>query len=918
MLEELVVKVGANTNQFTYAMDQIVRSSSTAASQLVSHWTSASAKIAAAIGGYGLMRLSKDFLQVGIAAETMTKSLSASTGGMNEASDSIQFLRQQSERLGTVFQDQISGFQRLSAAGIPLKYTSDEIKMIWLGLAEAGTAMQMTGEQMQHTMVAIEQTMSKGKVSTEELRQQLSESLPGAFAHAAAAMQMTVQDFSKALAKGSIDSKAFVLVFTDYLRKTFAEGLSESLDTTSRQLNRLKNTWYDLQTAVMGGATMSEIAKALKELNKELRDWLNSNRELIQQKVPEWINTVKERAKDVFDFIMANKDLSEFGLIGYLMFGKQGFLIGSLMGTAMGLLKKAEGPESTAGWNITNLATIEGDIKFHKERIEEYTSAIEELNAQGLKGRESFSWLHGSTWGELLDIQQALLAQKELQKLKMEGSVEFDRLAKKWARPTQYAGTVIHQEGAPPLLTEEEVQANIAKALEGGDQKAEKAARLRASRIMALNVRTAKEENRLTFEGKREQAELEYQLARQNAIKDGILNSETIKAIEGERIASLNRIAAEEKKHSLKIQQMRVASQLGLLPSGLPFTARMQAEAEVENIKAKMAEELKPYGTENTPQAIQARANAAMVLANTQIAGDQMALKSKQAWAQETQDIENQHQSYMIENAMVGVDQMRARAHLEVEIMQQKYEQFAEITESQEKAIRDAKLDITAEGAAQIAGLEERLAQVRKNAATEIAAHTIKTEREITQIKLGNLSEMLGNTAAVFQQISQVGGKHNETMFTMYKAFAIAQAMISAHLAALRALESSSPPFSYIMAGMSYAMAMVQVAAIMSAKPPSMDTGGITTTPGLYYAGVPEAHIPLSAAQGKNIPVSIGRGSSNITIVQMSNPVFQDQETQRAVFFQIAEMVARKVAPGAVEDNYYADGSMRRIIRSSP
>jgi len=47
----------------------------------------------------------------------------------------------------------------------------------------------------------------------------------------------------------------------------------------------------------------------------------------------------------------------------------------------------------------------------------------------------------------------------------------------------------------------------------------------------------------------------------------------------------------------------------------------------------------------------------------------------------------------------------------------------------------------------------------------------------------------------------------------------------------------------------------------------------------------------------------------------MQNPVFQDAETQRRVFEQIATVIAAKVAPGAVVAAYNDDTQIRHIIR---
>jgi lambda family phage tail tape measure protein len=56
-------------------------------------------------------------------------------------------------------------------------------------------------------------------------------------------------------------------------------------------------------------------------------------------------------------------------------------------------------------------------------------------------------------------------------------------------------------------------------------------------------------------------------------------------------------------------------------------------------------------------------------------------------------------------------------------------------------------------------------------------------------------------------------------------------------------------------------------------------------------------------------------GGSPTFIVHMENPVFQDMDTQRQVMSQIATVIAKRVAPGAVVENYQNDGAIRSMVR---
>jgi len=98
----------------------------------------------------------------------------------------------------------------------------------------------------------------------------------------------------------------------------------------------------------------------------------------------------------------------------------------------------------------------------------------------------------------------------------------------------------------------------------------------------------------------------------------------------------------------------------------------------------------------------------------------------------------------------------------------------------------------------------------------------------------------------------------------------------------------------------------------MGATIASYDSGGISHAKGVYQTGdIDEAHIPL---KGGKVPVNVNGGGTQI-VIKMDNPTFQDVDTQRRVFAQIAEVIATRVAPNAIVQNYNNDGVVRKVMR---
>jgi hypothetical protein len=110
---------------------------------------------------------------------------------------------------------------------------------------------------------------------------------------------------------------------------------------------------------------------------------------------------------------------------------------------------------------------------------------------------------------------------------------------------------------------------------------------------------------------------------------------------------------------------------------------------------------------------------------------------------------------------------------------------------------------------------------------------------------------------------------------------------------------------------------------------PAYDSPAFTrTVPGAVFANAPRFHSGIGPGERAAIirndegvftpgqMKALGKGKGgNTVIVHLENPVFQDLETQNRTMAQIAEIVAKKVAPGAVVENYKNDGEIRAMVK---
>jgi len=207
----------------------------------------------------------------------------------------------------------------------------------------------------------------------------------------------------------------------------------------------------------------------------------------------------------------------------------------------------------------------------------------------------------------------------------------------------------------------------------------------------------------------------------------------------------------------------------------------------------------------------------------------------------------------------------------------------------------------------------ERMTELYRQAGVDevtIARITAQKIKDITkneqQTKLSIYKDIAGGIADTFLSISQAGGEQSKKAFMAYKAFAMVEAFIAGRMAVLNAMKDYSPPYSFIMAGIAGAAAAVQIGMIGAAQPPSYQTG-------TNY--VPQTGLAMLHEGEKVIPKNRVNDDNKSVQIILNNPVFQDLETQRQTMEQIAEVVAERVAPDAVVNNYQNDGAVRSMVR---
>lgn len=232
-------------------------------------------------------------LDARISAEKLTNTLTQAVGASGLRSE-LQFIRDQAGRLGLEFDSTAASYAKFAAAGRGTALEGQQTREIFIGIAQASTALGLSSEETAGALTAVQQIISKGKVSAEELRGQLGERLPGAFQIAARSIGKTTQELDALLQTGSLTADEFLPRFARQLQTEFSDAAARAADSTQASVNKLTSSWNNLKRTlgegIAGDAIKSGIdqttiavdnlAKATKRAEQNSGTWLENLLEL--------------------------------------------------------------------------------------------------------------------------------------------------------------------------------------------------------------------------------------------------------------------------------------------------------------------------------------------------------------------------------------------------------------------------------------------------------------------------------------------------------------------------------------------------------------------------------------------------------------------------------------------------------------
>lgn len=217
---------------------------------------------AAALGasGIGLSNFVSQLIAVARETSRVTTALKNVSGSMGMFADNQRFLLDMAKKYGVEINALTGAFAQFTAASQISGMSMMNQRKIFESVSRAATAFGMSAQDSNSVFLALSQMMSKGKVSSEELRLQMGERLPIALQAMAKAAGVSVAKLDDLMKKGKLMSADVLPKFADALNEMIPNVDTNNLETS---MNRLKNAFTEFTKGT-----------GIQSAYKGLIDWL--------------------------------------------------------------------------------------------------------------------------------------------------------------------------------------------------------------------------------------------------------------------------------------------------------------------------------------------------------------------------------------------------------------------------------------------------------------------------------------------------------------------------------------------------------------------------------------------------------------------------------------------------------------------
>ena len=228
----------------------------------------ATASYTAFAGVMGIADIGKKF-------QGYQSSLSMAFGGEQESAPYVEYLRKEIRRLGLDVQTTTDDFSKLAVAASG-KLQGGDLKSLFTGYMEYANVAGASAERISNGVVAMQQMLSKGRITAEEFRGQMAEQVVGSDKAFRAAVEEMIGralkegELEQMMSKGLLDPKKLFPLVGKYFAQFARQGgaLEKKLKQLAAVESRMKESWIQFVKRLYDTGVESALSNLYKGLDR--------------------------------------------------------------------------------------------------------------------------------------------------------------------------------------------------------------------------------------------------------------------------------------------------------------------------------------------------------------------------------------------------------------------------------------------------------------------------------------------------------------------------------------------------------------------------------------------------------------------------------------------------------------------------
>ena len=275
----------------------------------------------------------------------------------DDVADSFAFLISLNTKFGASLDATSERWLKFKTAAQQSGLVVEETKQIFESVTKASAVLGLRTDELKGVYLALEQMLSKGKVTTEELRRQLGERLPGAVGIMADALGVTTAQLSKMMKAGEVVSGAVLPKFAKALEKAYGIMDTDTIDNLATDVGKMTGAWDRFVLTITEGDSL--ISRTIGGTMKLITTALNA--------LTNYLETVEQTARRTGDERFGEENLAYISKETELIMKQQGVLIKTEK-EYQDLLKKADEKTTRAPLESKErLAALSEEMALRKE-----------------------------------------------------------------------------------------------------------------------------------------------------------------------------------------------------------------------------------------------------------------------------------------------------------------------------------------------------------------------------------------------------------------------------------------------------------------------------------------------------------------------------------------------------------------------